>query len=52
VWQLRDTLSTYDAAYVALSEALDVPLCTADRRLSRSEGPRCTFQLLVDATSE
>jgi predicted nucleic acid-binding protein len=35
---LRDHLSTYDAAYVALAEALECPLVTRDARLARSAG--------------
>jgi predicted nucleic acid-binding protein len=38
VWALRDNLSAYDAAYVALAEALDAPLVTCDGRLSRAPG--------------
>jgi predicted nucleic acid-binding protein len=34
-FDLRDTLSAYDATYVALAEALDAQLLTADRRLAR-----------------
>lgn len=41
VWELRDTISSYDAWYVALAEALACPLLTLDRRLERSPGPRC-----------
>ena len=37
-FQLRDNLSAYDAAYVALAEVLDCPLITRDARLSRSSG--------------
>jgi predicted nucleic acid-binding protein len=39
VWQLRENFSAYDAAYVALAEAVDhepVPLLTADARLARA----------------
>lgn len=36
--QLRNNVSAYDAAYVALAEALDCPLVTRDRRLARSTG--------------
>ena len=41
VWQLRGNLTSYDAWYVALAEALDCPLATLDRRLSRASGPVC-----------
>lgn len=41
VWELRDNLSSYDAAYVALAEFLDCALLTADGRLSRAPGLRC-----------
>jgi predicted nucleic acid-binding protein len=46
VWKLRDNVSTYDAAYVALAEALDCPLLTADRRLAQAPGLRCAVELL------
>ncbi len=45
-WQLRDAVSAYDAQYVALAELLDSPLVTADARLSRAPGLRCTVDLL------
>ncbi len=41
VWELREQLSAYDAAYVALAEALDASLLTADARLARAPGLRC-----------
>ncbi len=41
VWELRFNLTAYDAWYVAVAEALDWPLLTLDRRLSRATGPRC-----------
>ena len=40
IWELRHTVTTYDAAYVALAEALDAPLLTTDGRLARASGPR------------
>ena len=43
VWGLRGSLTSYDAWYVALAEALDCPLVTLDRKLSRSSGPVCEF---------
>lgn len=36
VWALRDNLTAYDAAFVALAEALAAPLVTCDRRLARA----------------
>jgi predicted nucleic acid-binding protein len=37
-WELRDTVTVYQAAYVALVEALGVPVLTADARLVRATG--------------
>jgi len=34
-WELRDALTTYDALYVALAEALDATLLTRDSRLAQ-----------------
>lgn len=45
-WDLRDNLTIYDAAYVALAEVLNVTLVTADRRVSRAPGLRCRIDLL------
>ena len=45
-WELRENLTTYDAAYVALAELLDVVLVTGDKRLSRSPGLRCRVQVI------
>ena len=42
IWELRDNVSAYDATYVAVAEALEAPLVTADGRLARAPGPRCT----------
>ena len=41
IWALRGNLTSYDAWYVALAEALDCPLVTLDRKLSRAPGPTC-----------
>ncbi len=45
-WELRHTIRPYDGTYVALAEALDVPLLTADARLAAATGPRCRVQLI------
>ena len=34
IWQLRHQVTSYDAPYVALAEALDAPLVTCDRKLA------------------
>ena len=49
VWELRESVTAYDALYVALAEALDAPLLTADARLSRAAGPRCEVELMLGA---
>lgn len=41
VWSLRSVASAYDAAYVALAEAVSAPLATLDGRLARSPGVAC-----------
>jgi predicted nucleic acid-binding protein len=45
-WQLRDNLTSYDAAYVAVAELLSAPLVTADARLAKATGPRCVIELI------
>jgi predicted nucleic acid-binding protein len=43
-WELRDSMTVYDAAYVALAEALDLPLVTTDARLGRATGHRAMIE--------
>lgn len=43
VWELRHTITTYDAWYVAVAEALRSPLATFDERLSKTRGVTCHF---------
>ena len=45
-WELRDALSPYDAAFVAMAELFAVPLVTADARLARAAGIRCPVEVL------
>ena len=49
IWDLRGGVSSYDAAYVALAEALGCPLLTADARLSRAPGVRCPVTVVPRA---
>ncbi len=46
-WELRHVVRGWDAAYVALAEALDAPLVTLDHRLAAAVGPRCQFEVLL-----
>lgn len=46
IWDLKGNLSAYDATYVAVAEALDAPLITADRRLARAPGPTCPITVV------
>jgi len=46
IWELRGPLTAYDAAYVALAEALDAPLLTCDARLSAARGHQARVEVL------
>jgi len=48
MWELRGGISAYDAMYVALAELLDCALVTADARLSRASGLRCSVTVVPD----
>jgi predicted nucleic acid-binding protein len=45
VWELRGALTAYDAAYVALAEALGAPLLTRDAALASVRGHRARVEL-------
>ncbi|MGH3504810.1 MAG: type II toxin-antitoxin system VapC family toxin [Nocardioidaceae bacterium] len=47
MWELRDNVTPYVAAYVALGERLDGPLITCDGKLTAASGPRCAFDLIT-----
>ncbi|MGH8697379.1 MAG: type II toxin-antitoxin system VapC family toxin [Burkholderiales bacterium] len=47
IWELRHNLTTYDAWYVAVAEAIAAPLATLDRRLAAAPGPRCAIRAPV-----
>lgn len=36
IWELKENVSAYDSAYVALAETLDAPLVTTDGRLAQA----------------
>jgi predicted nucleic acid-binding protein len=46
-WELRGSLTVYDAVYVALAETMAVPLLTADARLAGASGPKCEIEMLA-----
>jgi predicted nucleic acid-binding protein len=45
MWQIRESVSGYDAAYVALAEARDLTLVIADARLAKTATPFCRLEL-------
>lgn len=45
IWELRDTLTAYDAAYVALAELVGVPILTCDAKLARANGHHAEIEL-------
>jgi predicted nucleic acid-binding protein len=47
IWQLRDSVTAYDAAYLALAEGLPARLLTCDSKLSRSHGHKAKIDLLT-----
>lgn len=47
IWALRYNLSAFDAAYLALAEALEAPLLTTDTRLARARGHRARIELFA-----
>lgn len=46
IWSLRDNMTAYDAAYVALAEGLRAPLLTCEAKLAASAGVRAAIELI------
>lgn len=44
-WELRESVRSWDAVYVALAEALDATLLTLDRRLAHVQGLGCDVEV-------
>jgi predicted nucleic acid-binding protein len=45
VWELRATLTAYNAVYVALAEVLDAPLLTCDSRIASAPGHHAIIEI-------
>lgn len=45
IWALRQNLTSYDAVYVALAEALDATIVSCDRKLAQSTGHQARVEL-------
>jgi len=45
-WDLRDTVRSWDALYIALAEALDATLLTTDTRLAAARGLECRIEIV------
>jgi predicted nucleic acid-binding protein len=47
IWQIRDAITAYDGAYIALAEALGAPLLTCDGKLARAHGHNAVIELVT-----
>jgi len=47
MWRLRDNLTMYDAAYIALALSLDAPLLTLDARVAAAPGHGALIDLVA-----
>lgn len=45
MWELRHNVAAYDAAFLALAEALGAPLVTCDARLARAPGHAASVEV-------
>jgi predicted nucleic acid-binding protein len=46
MWELRENMTAYDAAYVALAELTGAVFVTGDERIAESPGTRCDIQII------
>lgn len=47
IWQLRHNATPFDAAYIALAEALRAPLVTADAAMARAPGHSAVVEFMA-----
>jgi len=47
IWELRNTMTAYDASFIALAEALDASLVTCDAKLASTSGHQATLELFT-----
>ncbi len=45
IWDLRTSMTAYDAWYVSMAEAVGAPLVTIDRRLAAAHGAACQIEV-------
>lgn len=46
IWELRENLTAYDAAYIALAEGLNATFITRDSRLASAPNHRATVEVI------
>lgn len=46
IWELRENLTPYDAAYVALAELTGAILVTGDERITAAPATRCQIRII------
>lgn len=47
IWELRTSMTAYDATYIALAEVLSAVLFTCDSKLARAHGHQAKVELLT-----